>query len=302
VARVLVTSPLPIDVAPLLGAHQRVGGERRLARAELLDAVAGVDGIITLLSDRVDDELLDRAPRLRVVANFAVGLDNVDLAACARRGVAVCNTPDVLTDATADLTLALILAAARRVVEGDSMVRAGTWTGWEPGQLLGMELAGRTLGIVGNGRIGRAVARRGAAFGMRVITSRPAPLDELLAASDVVSLHVPLTPATRGLIGARELGLMKPTAILINTARGACVDEAALIDALDGGRIGGAGLDVYTREPEVPEGLRRQPRAVLLPHLGSATRETRARMAELAATGARDVLDGKRPANLVNLT
>jgi glyoxylate reductase len=299
VPRVLVTSPLPIDVAPLLGAHQRVGGDRRLTRDELLDAVADVEGLIPLLLDRIDEELLARAPRLRVVANFAVGVDNIDLAACARRGVAVCNTPDVLTDATADLAMALVLAAARRVVEGDALVRAGAWRGWEPSQLLGLELAGSTMGIIGAGRIGRAVARRAEAFGMRVITTRPTPLDELLAVADVVSLHVPLTPATRGLIGARELALMKRGAILVNTARGASVDEAALAAALDSGHLGGAGLDVYAREPEVPEALRRQPRAVLLPHLGSATERARARMATLAATGARDVLDGKTPPNLV---
>jgi glyoxylate reductase len=294
---VLVTSRLPIDVAPLLPGHELVGGDRRLSRAELLDRVGGADGLICLLGDRIDDELLARAPSLRVVANFAVGLDNVDLAATRRRGVAVTNTPDVLTDATADLTMALLLAVARRIVEAEALARSGEWRGWEPDQLLGVELSGRTLGIVGMGRIGRAVARRAEGFGLRVLSG--VPLDELLAASDFVSLHVPLTEKTRGMIGARELALMKPGAILINTARGACIDEAALIAALESGRLGGAGLDVYAAEPAIPEALRRQRRAVLLPHIGSATDRARARMAELCATGVREVLAGRRPENLV---
>jgi glyoxylate reductase len=302
VARVLLTSKLPLDLAPLLAGHDLLGGDRRLSRPELLEALAGVEGLICLLSDRIDDELLERAPALRVVANYAVGVDNIDFAAVRRRGVAVTNTPDVLTDATADLTFALILAVARRVVEGDALARSGAWRGWEPGQFLGADVSGRTLGIVGLGRIGRAVARRAAGFGMRVIhTGRGdgLPLATLLAEADFVSLHAPLTAETRGLIGARELALMKPTAFLVNTARGALVDEAALAEALEAGRIAGAGLDVYTAEPAIPEALRRQPRAVLLPHVGSATAATRARMAELCALGVREVLAGRRPANLV---
>jgi glyoxylate reductase len=193
--------------------------------------------------------------------------------------------------------MALLLAVARRIVEAEALARSGEWRGWEPDQLLGVELSGRTLGIVGMGRIGRAVARRAEGFGLRVLSG--VPLDELLAASDFVSLHVPLTEKTRGMIGARELALMKPGAILINTARGACIDEAALIAALESGRLGGAGLDVYAAEPAIPEALRRQRRAVLLPHIGSATDRARARMAELCATGVREVLAGRRPENLV---
>jgi glyoxylate reductase len=307
--RVVVTSPLAIDVRPLLAGHDVFGGDRRLERAELLRAVADADALICLLSDRVDEELLAAAPRLRVVADHAVGVDNIDLGACARRGVAVAHTPDVLTDATADLAFALVLAVARRVVEGDALARSGTWGGWEPGQLLGADVAGRTLGLVGFGRIGQAVARRGLGFGMRVLyaapTPRPvagathAPLDQLLEEADFVSLHCPLTPATRGLIGAAELARMKPTAILVNTARGPIVDEAALAAALRAGRLAGAGLDVYAEEPRVPEALRAEPRAVLLPHIGSATHTARARMAELCAEAVREILAGGRPANLV---
>jgi glyoxylate reductase len=302
VSSVVVSSPLAIDVRPLLAGHEVVGGDRRLGRDELLAAVGGADGLICLLSDRIDEELLARAPRLRVVANHAVGVDNVDRAACARRGIVLANTPDVLTDATADLTFALLLAVARRVVEGDALVRSGGWTGWEPGQLLGADLAGRTLGIVGLGRIGQAVARRAAGFGMRVVwTGRGVgvPLAELLASSDFVTLHCPLTPATRGLIDAAALAKMKPTAILVNTARGDIVDEPALVAALAQGRIAGAGLDVFAAEPEVPAALRADPRVVVLPHVGSATRGTRARMAELCAEAVTAVLAGRMPANRV---
>jgi glyoxylate reductase len=302
VPRVLVTGPLPIDVSPLLPGHEVVGGAARLSREELLAEVAGVDALICLLTDRIDEELLARAPRLRVVAVFAVGVDNVDLAAAARRGVAVTNTPDVLTEATADLAFALLLAAARRLPEGQALARSGRWQGWEPTQLLGQDVHGRTLGIVGMGRIGRALARRARGFEMRVlgVSSREGALDRLLAEADFVSLHCPLTAATRGLIGARELALMKPTAILINTARGAIIDEAALIAALAAGRPGGAALDVFAAEPHIPEALRASPRVVLTPHLGSATLATRARMAELCALGAGEILAGRQPHNLVN--
>ena len=239
---------------------------------------------------------LERLPELRVVANFGVGYDNIDVAAARTRGVAVSNTPDVLTSATAELTWALILAAARRVGEGERLVRSGGWTGWTPTQLVGMTLDGATLGIVGAGRIGREVGRRARAFGARVAyTSRSRheewehetgarrlPLDELLAQSDVVSLHVALNEGTRGMIDAAALARMKPGAILINTSRGPIVDEDALADALEGGRLRAAGLDVYAREPEVPQRLRRLENAVLLPHLGSATEVARQGMWDLA--------------------
>jgi len=308
-ARVLVTSPLSIDIRPILAGHEVIGGATRLDRAGLLAKVADVEGLVCLLTDRIDVELLAHAPRLRVVGNHAVGVDNIDLAACAARGVSVANTPNVLTEATADLTLALLLAAARRVVESDALVRSGGWTGWEPGQLLGADLSGRALGIIGMGRIGRAVAKRAAAFDLNIVYANPRPvadvdavhvtLEQLLAESDFVSLHCPLSASTRGLIGAPELAAMKPTAILVNTARGPIVDESALVAALAAGTIGGAGLDVYADEPRVPEALRRDPRVVVLPHIGSATRGTRARMATLAAEAVRDVLAGREPPNLV---
>ncbi len=316
--RVLVTRRLPeAGLAPLREAGLDVDvhdADTAIPRDELLRRAAGAAALVTLMSERVDDELLDAAgPRLRVVANYAVGYDNVDVAACAARGVAVTNTPDVLTDATADLAFALLLAAARRLVEGDALVRSGTWTGWQPGQLLGRQVSGRALGLVGLGRIGGAVARRARGFGMRLayhnrrrdeaaeaeLGAVYLPLDELLATSDFVSLHVPLTPATRHLIGARELALMKPTAVLVNTARGPVVDEAALVDALREGRLFAAGLDVFEREPEVHPGLPGLANVVLAPHVGSATVETRTAMALACSRAVVDVLQGRTPPNLV---
>ncbi len=273
-----------------------------LGRAELLAGVEGATALLAMLADRIDGELLDAAgPGLRVVANVAVGFDNVDLEAAATRGVAVANTPGVLVDATADLTLGLLLAAARRVAEGDRLVRRGEGWRWSMEFMLGSDLRGATLGIVGLGQIGRAVARRARAFGMEVVYSgrRPAPaaveaelgarrleLDQLLSSADVVSLHAPLTPETRGLIGAAELARMKPTAILVNTARGAQVDEAALAAALRDGVIGAAGLDVYAEEPRVDPDLLELDNVVLTPHIGSAADRTRAAMSELAARNA----------------
>ncbi|HKA89391.1 MAG TPA: D-glycerate dehydrogenase [Haliangiales bacterium] len=300
-AKVVATSAFPIDLRPLLGA----GIE--LVEGSLADAT-DAEGLICLLRDRIDDAFLARAPRLRVVANYAVGVDNVDVAACARRGVAVTNTPDVLTDATADLTFALILAVARRLREAEALLRSGRWGSFEPGLLLGVELSGATLGLVGAGRIARAVARRADGFGMSVVyTSRRSELpgarrrslDELLGEADFVSLHCPLTPETRGLIGAAQLRRMKPTAFLINTARGAICDEEAVAAALAAGTIAGAGLDAFVDEPRVVPALLAAPNAVLLPHIGSATRKTRSRMAELCALGVREVLAGRRPPNLV---
>ena len=269
-------------------------------RDELLRRVAGCDGILTLLSDRVDEELLEAAgPSLRVVSNYAVGYDNVDVAACARRGIVVGNTPGVLTETTADLAWALMLAARRRVTEGDRFVRGGKWRTWGPNLLLGSDLHGATLGIVGFGRIGQAVARRAVGFGMTVLyTSRTrAPetveaahlarfvdLDELLAVSDIVSLHCALTPETRGLIGRRALELMKPTATLVNTARGPVVDQPALYTALRDGVIATAGLDVTDPEPIAPDDpLLNLENCIVVPHIASATHATRGRMAEMAA-------------------
>ena len=307
---VIVTNLIPRAGVDLLeGAGLRVdmpedGG--RPAREEVLGRIAGAHGVITLLTDRVDDEFLRAAgPQLRIVANVAVGYDNIDLAACAAHGVAVTNTPRVLTDATADLTFGLILATSRRIGEGDRLVRSGAPWQWGMFMLLGRGLQGKHLGIVGAGNIGQAVARRARAFGMEVLCYEPhelpkeqlealalkqVGLDELLQRSDVVSIHCPYTPDTHHLIGEAQLAAMKQDAYLINTARGPIVDEQALVRALEAGRIAGAGLDVYEHEPAVPESLRRLENVVLLPHLGSATVETREAMALLAAENVLNVV------------
>lgn len=275
------------------------------SREELLVRSAGCDGLMTMLTDRIDDELLDAAgPRLCVVANFAVGFDNVDVPACTRRGVVVSNTPDVLTVATAELTIALMLALLRRVAEGDRLVRRREEWIWAPNMLLGHGLASRTLGLVGFGRIGQEVARLAQAHGMEVISTSRAgalPLDELLRAADVVSLHVPLSDETRHLIDERALRLMKPTAVLVNTSRGPIVDEAALARALSEKRIAGAALDVFEREPEVTEELLGLENVVLTPHLGSATLGTREAMGMLCVEALRAVLlENRAPANALN--
>jgi glyoxylate reductase len=272
-----------------------------------------VAGLGVQLTTAVDRELLARLPALEIVADYAVGYDNVDLAAAAERGVVVTHTPDVLTEATADLTWALILAVARRVLEGDRTARSGEWEGWHPQELLGMELTGATLAILGMGRIGEAVARRGVAFGMRIVywSRSPRPelerelgarrleLDAALGVADVASIHLPLTDETRGLFDARRLAALKPGAILVNTARGPLVDEDALADALEAGRLMGAGLDVHEREPSVHPRLLASERTVLLPHLGSATVATRERMAEVVARNLLAVLGGAPPTDPV---
>jgi glyoxylate reductase len=266
-------------------------GLRLLEQAGLSPEVGGldldgVDALLCLLTDRIDAALLEKVDRLRIVANMAVGTDNVDLRAAARRGIAVTNTPDVLTDATADLTFALLLAAARRLLHSDRLVRAGGFTGWTPELGMGLDVSGRTLGIVGAGRIGTAVAERARGFRMDVLLHRASggtPLDELLERSDFVSLHVPLTQQTHHLIGEAELRRMKSTAVLINTARGAVVDEAVLVTALREGWIAAAGLDVFEHEPALAPGLAQCPNTVFTPHVGSATLHTRDRMAEIAA-------------------
>jgi len=262
----------------------------------------GCDALLCLLTDRIDEALLAGAPQLRIVANMAVGTDNVDLAAARARGVAVTNTPDVLTDATADLAWALLLATARRLAWGDRYVRGGGFVGWHPQLGIGTDVTGRTLGVVGPGRIGRAVAERARGFRMQVLVrgrGSGVPIDELLERSDFVSLHVPLTPETRHLIGERELRRMRRHAILVNTARGAIVDEAALVRALREGWIAGAGLDVFEREPALASGLAELPQVVLAPHVGSATIATRNRMAELAAESIAAALAGRPIPNRV---
>ena len=286
-------------------------------RDELLRAVEGCDGILTLLTDRVDAELLDRAgPQLRVVSNFAVGFDNVDVAECTRRGIPVGNTPGVLTETTADLAWALLMAAARRVVEGADYVRAGKWKTWGPMLLMGPDVHGGTIGIVGFGRIGQAVARRAAGFGMTVLYHDPVrlpadvteplaaeyvELDDLLRRSDFVSLHVNLTDETRGLINAERLALMKPTAVLVNTARGPVVEPRALEHALRDGVIAAAGLDVTDPEP-IPPGdpLVSLPNCLIVPHIASASPATRGRMAAMAADNLLAGLRGERLPTPVN--
>jgi len=302
--RFAVTNPLPEPALELL----REAGELR-------DDLVGADAVLTLLSDRVDDAFLDAVgPRLRCVANVAVGFDNVDLAAAARRGIVVTNTPGVLDDATADLTLALLLAAVRRLGEGERLVRSGAPWRWGMDFMLGSDLRGKRLGIVGFGNIGARVAERARAFGMTIayhnrhespaaaaLRAERLELDELLAGCDVVSLHCPLTEETRHLIGAPELALMKPTATLVNTARGPIVDEAALALALAAGEIAAAALDVYEHEPVVEPALLGLENVVLSPHLGSATVETRTAMAELAARNAIAVARGEQPLTPVPL-
>ena len=314
-ARVVVTARLPGDaVARLRAAGHEVtyrDVDAPTPRDELLASVAGAEGVVAPLVDRVDAELLDAAgPRLQVVANVAVGYDNVDLGACADRGVVVTNTPGVLTDATADIAMALVLMSTRGLGAAERRVRTGVPWRWSLAGDLGTGLRGRTMGIVGPGAIGLATARRAKAFGMEVLLtgrSEPDPgvveglaalvvgLPELLTASDVVSLHCPLTPQTRHLVGAAELRMMKPTAHLVNTARGPVVDEAALVWALESGEVAGAGLDVYEDEPRVHPGLLGREDVVLLPHVGSATVETRTAMAGLAVDNVLAVLGGRGP-------
>jgi glyoxylate reductase len=299
---VLLTRKLPSSVVARLEAScavQRSDHDGGLTHDALLGAVVGKQGLISLITDTVDRGVIDAGADLRVIANVGVGYNNIDVSAARERGIVVTNTPDILTDATADFTMALILAVTRRVGEGERMIRRGDWKGWALDQLLGMQLGGRQLGIIGFGRIGRAVAARAAAFGMTIAhTARRGdamPLDRLLSTSDVVSLHVPLTPDTRHLIGQPELARMKRTAYLINTTRGPVVDEAALAWALKNRLIAGAALDVYEREPEVHADLLTLENVVLVPHLGSATIETRTAMADLAARNAIAVLSGEPP-------
>lgn len=308
-ASVLVTRKLPSRVIAKLEEHFDVDlyvGEAAISREELLQRVAGKHAIICLLTDTIDAAVLDAAgPQLKVVANVAVGFNNIDLAACRARGIAATNTPDVLTNACADFTWGLILAITRRFGEGERVVRAGAWGGWALDYMLGMELRGKQLGLVGVGRIGRAVAEKAPAFGMTVAyTARSAAdlpnatqmsLDRLLSTSDIVSLHCPMTPETKHLIDQKALTRMKRSAYLINTSRGPVVDEAALAWALKERLIAGAALDVYEKEPEIHPGLMGLENVLLIPHLASATTETRTAMADLAASNAIAILNGQPP-------
>jgi glyoxylate reductase len=313
-ARIVVSRQIPEPALELLRGAGDVWlspHDRPMTTEELHAAVAGADAVVTLLHDRVDDAFLDAAgPSLRVVANVAVGYDNIDVPACTRHGVVATNTPGVLVDATADIAMALILMSTRRLGEAERMVReGGTWS-WNMFFMLGTGLQGKTLGIVGLGQIGAATARRARAFGMRIayagrrradagleseLGAEMRDLDDLLATADVVSIHTPLSDVTRHLIDPRRLALMKPTAHLVNTSRGPVVDEAALAAALRDGTIAGAGLDVFEHEPEIHPGLRGLENVVLIPHLGSATIETRTAMGVLAAQNAVAVLRGDPP-------
>jgi glyoxylate reductase len=315
---VLITHALPSDWLASLDGKVRplIGPEKPVGLAPELDAhLAEAEGLFSLLTVRVDEALLDRAPRLRVVSNMAVGYDNVDVAACTRRGIPVGNTPGVLTDATADLAMAALLSAARRLPEAAGDARAGRWTTWSPTGWLGADLAGATLGIVGMGKIGYAVARRAHGFGLPILYPDPSshgaaerefgavrvPLDLLLRTSDFVSLHCPLSAETRGLMGEAALRAMKPNAILVNTSRGPVVDQDALVRALAEGWIAGAALDVTNPEPLPPDHpLYNLPNCLILPHIGSATRGTRKRMAELACENLLAGLSGRRLSHCVN--
>jgi len=316
--RIVVTRRIPALALELLGSAGELWVspvDEPLPVAELHAAIAGADAVVTMLHDRVDDAFLDAAgPALRIVADVAVGFDNVDVAACTSRGVVVTNTPGVLTEATADIAMALVLMSTRRLGEAERLVRAGASWSWSMFFHLGVGIQGKTLGIIGLGQIGQATARRARAFGMEIAYAGPRrrppeveaaldasylPLDELLSTAAVVSLHCPLTGETRHLIGSRELELMQATAFLINTTRGPVVDEGALVEALGAAVIAGAGLDVYEHEPDIHPGLLELENVVLLPHLGSATLETRTAMAMLAARNVVAVLAGETPLTAV---
>lgn len=315
---VYITRALPLVAEELLrqaGCTVAVNPhDRPLTRAELLEAAAESDGVLCLLNDKIDAELFAAAPRCRVYANFAVGYDNMDVPCATAAGVALSNTPDVLSIATAEMAWALVLSAARRVGEGERMVRAGGFHGWAPLMLIGQQLTGKTLGIVGAGRIGTAMARMASGFQMRVLYTkrsgenpemqqlggRRVELPELLSESDFISVHVPLTSETRHLISTEQFRTMKPTAVLVNTGRGPVIDEAALATALEEKWIAAAGLDVYEREPEIESRLFALDNVVLVPHLGSATTEARDGMAELAANNLLDYFAGRVPRTCIN--
>jgi glyoxylate reductase len=315
--RVLATRPLFPAAQRILNAGCEVEywtQPERISKEELFRRVSDKEGLVCLLTEKVDEELLRAAPKLRIAANVAVGFDNIDVPACTKRGVVATNTPGVLDETTADFAWTLLMAVARRIGEGEQLARSGNWKGWDLDQLVGTDVWGKTLGLVGFGRIGRAVARRAAGFQMKVIYTDAirAPLDVekelkaeyrdfngVLAEADFVSVHVPLLLDTRGLFDGAKFSRMKPTAFLINTSRGPVVDEAALVHALDSGKIAGAALDVYENEPFIHAGLKR-PNVVLAPHIASASLETRTKMASIAAENVVALFKGRRPPNMLN--
>ena len=315
--KVYITRKIPQAGIDLLAAHYEVEvnpHDRVLSRAELLSAVQDADGVLCLLTDKIDGEFFDAAPKLRGVANYAVGYDNIDVPEASRRKVPVSNTPGVLTDATAEMAWALLFAVARRVVESDSHMRAGKWGGWGPLQFIGGDVSGKTLGVVGTGRIGTAMALKSTGFNMKVLytdvvenevlnekcNARRVDFDTLLAESDYVSIHVPLMDSTRHLFNAETFKKMKSTAYLINTSRGPVINEADLVQALRDKVIAGAGLDVYEAEPKMAAGLAELTNAVLTPHTASATEEARTNMALKAARNLSAMIAGETPPDCVN--
>lgn len=316
--KIFLTRELPPESMAMLREHSILKmnpDDRVLDKQEILSGISEVDGLVCLLTDTIDDEILSVNPNLQVVANFAVGFNNIDIDAATRRNIPVTNTPGVLTETTADMAFALLMASARRVVEGDRFVRGKKWNGWGPLQFLGSDVTGATLGLIGLGRIGSAVARRAKGFDMDVVYwnrtrlsqqdesqlgVRYADLNDLLAQSDFVSVHLALNDQTRHFIGHHELAQMKPTACLINTARGPIIDEKALVAALQSGLIANAGLDVFENEPELEPALYDMPNVVVAPHLGSATIGTRTKMGNMAVQNCLAACRGERPPNLVN--
>lgn len=312
--KVLVTSPLPVNAALELekAGIETQTGSGKMSKREIMESAKSVDGIISLLSDSIDAEVIDSAPNLKVVANYAVGFDNIDVKHAASKGIYVTNTPDVLTDATADLAFSLLLSCARRIPEADRYVREGNFKGWRPDEMLGSDVAGKTLGIFGFGRIGRAVAKRASGFSMRIIYTDSAGQDfpdaeqvdfeTLLKVSDFISLNASLNPSNQRAFTMREFEKMKRSAILVNTARGKLINEEDLAKALENRIIKAAGLDVYEFEPEINERLKKLDNVILAPHMGSATVETRVKMAEICIKSVKDVLiKNRRPDSCVNL-
>src|SRR5438045_512433 len=315
--RVLATRPLFPAAQQILNAHCDVHywtKPERISKQELFGLIKDCEGLVCLLTEKVDDELLRAAPKLRIAANVAVGFDNIDVPACTRRGVVASNTPGVLDETTADFAWTLMMAVARRIGEGEQLARSGNWQGWDLDQLVGTDVWGKTLGLVGFGRIGKAMARRASGFRMKVIYTDAVrataeaeqelraeyrDINALLAESDFISIHTPLLPETRGLFNAAKFERMKRTAFLVNTSRGPVVDEAALVAALESGKIAGAALDVFEKEPAIHSGLHRR-NVVLAPHIASASLETRTRMACMAAENVIATFEGRRPANILN--
>ncbi|MDK2950938.1 MAG: glyoxylate reductase [Kosmotogales bacterium] len=313
---IFFTFKIPEEAEFILKDHHLIVNEedRFLTKEEIIAGAKNADALVCLLSDKIDSEIIDSLPNLKVIANYAVGYNNIDLSAAKEKNIYVTNTPDALTDATADITIGLLLAVSRRIVEGDKFVRKGKFEGWKPQLLVGRSIKDKTLGIIGLGRIGKAVAKRAQAFGMNVIYFNRMPLDKetekklnveysslekLLKESDVISLHCPLNKGSEHLLNERRLKMLKKNCILINTARGAIIEEDALIRLLKTGAIFGAGFDVYENEPEVPEELKKLENVVLLPHLGSANDETRKQMSFMVGRNIKIALEGKKPPNNV---